>query len=83
VKKLFYVAVILFLGLSLAGGENHNHQQTAPCVGCLHAPVFITNATAPIVATLIEFGAVASEVDPQPLSRLGIPFTLLRAPPVV
>jgi hypothetical protein len=83
VKNFFYVAVIVFLSLSLAAGDNHIHQQAASCVGCLHAPVLIQNAAAPIVSTLIALGAVAHAADPQPLSHLGIPFTHLRAPPLV
>jgi hypothetical protein len=82
VKRLFLVVVILFLGLSLAAGENHNHQQTASCPGCLHASVLIDSARTPFIATLIDFGVVAAAASPQPRSRLFVPITLLRAPPV-
>ncbi|HEX4999335.1 MAG TPA: hypothetical protein VFY29_13995 [Terriglobia bacterium] len=81
-KKILFVAVILFLGLSLAAGDYHEHQQTASCPGCLHAPVLIEAARAPVLAALVEFGALSLTADPQPISRLGVVFTLLRAPPL-
>src|SRR5262245_8999547 len=83
VKRFFLVAVILLLGLSLAAGENHNHQQTASCPGCLHAPVLIDSTKLPLTVTLIDFGVMAVAASPQPRSCLFIPLTLLRAPPLV
>jgi hypothetical protein len=82
VKRLLLVAVILLLGLSLAAGETHDHQQTASCPGCLHAQVLIDSAKAPLVVTLIDFGVMAAAASPQPQSRLFVPLTLLRAPPI-